>query len=230
MKLDFQNHKSLVIALSGGIDSYVCTYAALKQGIRVSGFHAITARPVAKMERSSAKWLANSKNFYLEITDFRQMLETQVGYLSFEAIALDELDTDREFGDGGGVSVTAFTTILSCMIYYAHIAGKDGVVVGMTKEQASGRDAIGAFSDLESSINKLNPKANSAPNILAPLRSLSKQEIIKLGFDLKVPFEKTWSCTSPQQTVRHCGKCAGCQARRNGFNASGIDDPTDYHD
>ena len=184
------------------------------------------SRPVSLMERSASKWLANSRNFYLKIVDCRHLLEMQVGYLSFEAIALDEGDVIAEWGREA--IVTAFTVLLNSMMYYTHISGNDGLVVGLTKEQASHRDATGGFDDLESMINKFNPRATTSPKIVAPLLGLSKPEIVQIGFDLGIPFERTWSCVSLQPTIKHCGTCAGCQDRKLGFSTAGLNDPTDY--
>ena len=59
-----------------------------------------------------------------------------------------------------------------------------------------------------------------------PLINMKKDEVIELGHDLHVPFELTWSCYKGAEL--HCGKCMTCNARRDGFIAAGVDDPTVY--
>lgn len=57
----------------------------------------------------------------------------------------------------------------------------------------------------------------------APLISLSRPEVIKLGSRLNVPWEKTWSCY--RNCDSPCGRCLGCANRANGFLKAGLPDP-----
>jgi 7-cyano-7-deazaguanine synthase len=61
----------------------------------------------------------------------------------------------------------------------------------------------------------------------APFATKHKEEVIRLGESLGVPFELTLSCMNPFDG-RHCGLCSKCRERRDGFAAAGIEDPTDY--
>lgn len=62
--------------------------------------------------------------------------------------------------------------------------------------------------------------------LLTPLQYLGKAEIIKLGTELGINWERTWSCYKGEEI--HCGTCPTCRARRDGFKAAGITDPTPY--
>ncbi len=59
-----------------------------------------------------------------------------------------------------------------------------------------------------------------------PLQWLNKAEIITLGEKLGVNWERTWSCYGGG--ALHCGTCPTCRARKNGFIAAKIKDPTHY--
>ncbi|MBO94939.1 MAG: 7-cyano-7-deazaguanine synthase QueC [Opitutales bacterium] len=59
-----------------------------------------------------------------------------------------------------------------------------------------------------------------------PFLDLTKAEIVKLGVDLGVPFDRTWSCY--QGGELHCGRCGTCVERREAFHLAGIPDPTPY--
>jgi 7-cyano-7-deazaguanine synthase len=61
----------------------------------------------------------------------------------------------------------------------------------------------------------------------APFSTLHKENVIRLGAELNVPFELTMSCMKPEQG-RHCGLCSKCRERRDAFAAAGVDDPTNY--
>ena len=63
--------------------------------------------------------------------------------------------------------------------------------------------------------------------ISAPFAHLHKEDVVKLGATLGVPFELTLSCMNPSGTT-HCGLCSKCRERRDAFQAAGIADPTTY--
>jgi len=62
--------------------------------------------------------------------------------------------------------------------------------------------------------------------ILAPFLSLTKADVVKLGADLHVPFERTWSCY--KGGAAHCGTCGTCFERREAFALAQVLDPTTY--
>jgi 7-cyano-7-deazaguanine synthase len=61
----------------------------------------------------------------------------------------------------------------------------------------------------------------------APFSAMHKEDVIRLGASLGVPFELTLSCMKPSGGA-HCGLCSKCRERRDGFAAAGIPDPTEY--
>jgi len=63
--------------------------------------------------------------------------------------------------------------------------------------------------------------------IEAPFASMHKEDVIRLGASLGVRFELTMSCMKPSGG-RHCGLCSKCRERRDGFEAAGVEDPTEY--
>jgi 7-cyano-7-deazaguanine synthase len=62
--------------------------------------------------------------------------------------------------------------------------------------------------------------------IEAPFNDLQKSEVIKVGMQLGVPFELTWSCYRGKE--KHCGTCESCVNRKNAFKQAKIRDPTEY--
>ncbi|MBI2069219.1 MAG: 7-cyano-7-deazaguanine synthase QueC [Elusimicrobia bacterium] len=59
--------------------------------------------------------------------------------------------------------------------------------------------------------------------ILTPLIGLSKAQIARLGADLRVPWERTWSCYAGGR--RPCRRCDSCKLRAKGFREAGLIDP-----
>jgi 7-cyano-7-deazaguanine synthase len=64
-------------------------------------------------------------------------------------------------------------------------------------------------------------------DIATPYSAIHKEDVIRRGAALGVPFELTLSCMNPVGTD-HCGLCSKCRERRDAFAAAGIRDPTTY--
>jgi len=62
--------------------------------------------------------------------------------------------------------------------------------------------------------------------LYTPLEWSDKQAIIEYGTKLGVNWKDTWSCYAGGEA--HCGTCPTCRARRAGFIAAGVEDPTVY--
>ena len=72
----------------------------------------------------------------------------------------------------------------------------------------------------------------------APLAAMHKDEVLRLGQELGVPFDLTLSCMNPQPANDdngegrvddlHCGQCSKCRERRDAFKDARMEDPTRY--
>jgi len=56
--------------------------------------------------------------------------------------------------------------------------------------------------------------------IAAPLASMHKEDVIRLGRELGVPLEATLSCMNPQDGDAPCGRCSKCRERDQAFSNS----------
>jgi 7-cyano-7-deazaguanine synthase len=61
----------------------------------------------------------------------------------------------------------------------------------------------------------------------APFMHMHKGDVVRLGYQLGVPFELTLSCMNPRDSL-HCGECSKCRERRDAFREAGIEDRTRY--
>ena len=57
----------------------------------------------------------------------------------------------------------------------------------------------------------------------APFATFTKKDIVRMGIELKVPYELTWSCYEGND--KPCGKCGTCIDRQAAFEANGITAP-----
>ena len=59
--------------------------------------------------------------------------------------------------------------------------------------------------------------------IETPLMELEPWQVVDLGFQVNVPFERTWSCAS--DAAEPCWACRGCRAREAAFHQAAKPDP-----
>ena len=59
--------------------------------------------------------------------------------------------------------------------------------------------------------------------IEAPFVEMNKAGVVKLGLELGVPYELTWSCYEGGDEP--CGTCGTCIDRQKAFELNGVTDP-----
>jgi 7-cyano-7-deazaguanine synthase len=123
-------------------------------------------------------------------------------------------------------------TFLSLALGVAESIDADAVVIGVNALDSSGYpDCRPPFLEAfrEASRRGTRRGAEGRPvEILAPLLSMTKGEIVARGVALRVPFEVTLSCYDPTvvgSEARHCRRCDACLLRARGFAEAGRTDP-----
>ncbi len=85
-----------------------------------------------------------------------------------------------------------------------------------TRVTTSSTRIAGRSSFVRSRRWSISPSKDFASiDILTPFLAMTKAEIVKLGNELGVPFERTWSCYKGGAV--HCGTCGTCNERREAF-------------
>jgi 7-cyano-7-deazaguanine synthase len=90
-------------------------------------------------------------------------------------------------------------------------------------------DAAGnAYPDCSDAFNNAMNQAISIGSgnqlrIEAPFVQLTKADVVKIGLELHVPYELTWSCYEGGAVP--CGTCGTCRDRAAAFAANGTVDP-----
>lgn len=59
--------------------------------------------------------------------------------------------------------------------------------------------------------------------VVTPFVLLTKAEVVRIGLDLDVPYELTWSCYEGGE--QPCGTCGTCIDRAKAFELNGVEDP-----
>jgi 7-cyano-7-deazaguanine synthase len=115
--------------------------------------------------------------------------------------------------------------MLSIAAGYAESLGAKGVVLGNHfGDHAVYPDCRAEFVDAMFDAIRLGTYEHI--ELLTPFTKIDKTGIAKLGSELGVPFELTYSCYNGDN--KHCGKCGTCFERKEAFTLAGVLDKTEY--
>lgn len=118
---------------------------------------------------------------------------------------------------------------LSLAAAFAETVGASKLVIGANVVDYSGYpDCRHEFLESFAKTVTLGTKAGvegEAFEVVAPLLTLNKSEIIQLGLSLGVDYSLTRSCYDPAQDGTPCGHCDSCYYRTQGFEQLGKKDP-----
>ncbi len=217
-----------VILLSGGLDSAVSlAYSVNKYDVMLALFFDYGQKSF-EYEKSAAESLAKFYGIKLQIIDLswlKNITHTSLVNENIDIPHLGENDLDE-------VAVTEKSMknvwipnrnalFLNIAASYCDSFGYEKIIIGANKEEAQ------TFSDNSAEfISRINEVLKYStlvkPEVIAPLMNLEKFEIIKLGYDLKLPFDLIRSCYSPSS--EHCGKCESCLRLKRGLERLGLFD------
>ena len=222
--------KSAVVLLSGGLDSATAAAWATNMGCKLSAL-SIDYGQRHRCELDAAKNVAA----LLGISDH---VVLPIDLAAFGGSALVDPATpvpkDRSDADiGHGIPVTYVparnTVFLSLALAMAETRGAGAIVLGVNAIDYSGYpDCRPEFLTAFGEVARLGTKAGVEGRpieLVAPLVTLSKAEIIRLGLSLGLDYGLTTSCYDPDVCGRPCGRCDSCLLRAAGFAAVGATDP-----
>lgn len=211
--------KRAVVLLSGGLDSATVAACLIRDGYHVTALSIDYGQRHA-VELKAAAIIAHE----VGVNDHRIM---QLDLRAFGGSALtDESISVPKAADGDEVVhadipityVPARNTIfLSLALGLAEAVGAYQIGIGVNALDYSGYpDCRPEF------VNKFGELANLATregvegrpiHLYTPLLNLSKVEILKLAYELKVPVAKTISCYDPDENGVACELCDSCRLR-----------------
>jgi len=217
-----------VVLLSGGLDSATALAWARERGYQCY------ALSVAYGQRHAAELAAAERVARALGAAEHRVMHVDLGSLGGSALT-DAAIAVPENG-GAGIPVTYVparnTVLLSLSLAWAEVLGAMAIVIGVNAVDYSGYpdcrpEFIAAFGQMARLATKAAVEGQSL-NVLAPLLSMSKAEIVREGLRLGVDYALTVSCYQADGEGRACGRCDACRLRRQGFEAAGAVDPTRY--
>jgi 7-cyano-7-deazaguanine synthase len=223
----------VVVPVSGGMDSSVLLHYAVK-------IYSHTDAISFNYDQKHKKELKCAK---LQIDSVREKYGTKktnhtiVPISFFKDIARTSALTNKKIkvayaknvmGDPQTVNYVPFRNImlLSICLAYAESNNAAKIIHGAAQADsvAGYWDGSPEFLDKINELSSLNRRTKI--EVIAPLLTKSKADIVKTGISLGVDFSKTWTCYEGKNIA--CGKCTACSLRIKGFLDAGYIDPLPY--
>ncbi len=218
-----------VVLLSGGLDSAVALSLAKSRGFE------IIALSFDYGQRHNREL-----NAAREIAKKAVVIQHQVVSLNMNSWGGSSLTDENLDIEDGNVNRSDIPTtyvparnmiFLSVAASVAEANGAQDIFIGVSQVDYSGYvDCRQEFIDaMEKAVNLgtvMGAEQNLPIKIHAPFTNLTKAEEIKLGMELGVDFDLTWSCYRGGE--KPCETCDSCLLRAKAFEEAGYEDPALY--
>jgi 7-cyano-7-deazaguanine synthase len=220
-----------MVLLSGGVDSATCLGIAVdKYGkdnvIALSISYGQKHDKEIKASQDVAKYYG-VEHLYLDLAKIFQYSDCSLLSHSDKEIPKEAYSEQIKKTEGTPVSTyVPFRNglFLSSAASIALSKNCDVIYYGAHSDDSAGS----AYPDCSDEFNKAINEAiylgsGKQLKVVAPFINKTKAGVVKMGLDLKVPYEYTWSCYEGGDTP--CGKCGTCIDRAEAFRLNGVKDP-----
>jgi 7-cyano-7-deazaguanine synthase len=217
-----------VVLLSGGLDSYTTAAVARRDGFEL---YALSFR---YGQRHAVELLAASRVADALGVARHLVLDLDLSAIGGSALTTPDMEVPRDRApDATGIPSTYVparnTIFLSIALGWAEVLGASDIFIGVNAVDYSGYpdcrpEFVRAFEDMARLATKAGVEGRPL-RIQAPLMSLTKAEIVRLGSSLGLDYALTVSCYDPAPGGVPCGHCDSCRLRAEGFAAAGLTDP-----
>ena len=207
------------------MDSSVCAALAARD-YQAAAVHISYGQRTEERERQS--FLAICQR--LKIHDRLMLRNDSLRAIGGSALTDKSIPVPHAETIGNGIPVTYVpfrnAHFLAVAVSWAEVLGAKKVYIGAVEPDSSGYpDCRPAYYRAFNEVVKAGTKEGDI-EIVTPLIAMRKAEIVRLGLELRAPFDLTWSCYSRED--RACGVCDSCVLRLRAFQAAGVQDPIPY--
>lgn len=226
-----------IVLLSGGIDSTTCLAVAIKN----LGAENVVALSVLYGQKHN-KELQCSKNVceHYGVKQYTIDLSTSMQFSDCSLLKHSSKDIRHESykeqidKDGEGMVETYVPFRNGLLLSEAAALAmslfpkeRTKIYLGAHADDAAGEAYADCSYQFMYAMNKaINIGTYGNVQISAPFTEVNKAVVVKIGLELKVPYELTWSCYEGGEKA--CGTCGTCIDRKAAFTANGTEDPIEY--
>lgn len=226
--------RKAVVLLSGGMDS--CVTAAIareRHGAQNLAFlHASYEQRTQRRERRAFEEIAGfygvGERLVVQLDHFRAIGGSA---LTDEKIRVPENELGAPGPRGSAIPVTYVpfrnAHFLSVAVSWAEAMGAGAIYIGAVAEDSSGYpDCRPEYYRVFQELIRAGTRPETCIEMVTPVITLKKSEIVRRGLDLGAPLHLTWSCY--QQEEMACGVCDSCLLRLRAFAEAEVPDPIAY--
>ena len=229
-----RDSRKAVVLLSGGMDSCVSTAVARERhgAPNIALLHAGYGQRTQGRERRAFDDVANfygvRDRLVVQLDHFRAIGGSA---LTDENIAIPENESGAPGPPGGAIPVTYVpfrnAHFLSVAVSWAEAISAGAIYIGAVAEDSSGYpDCRPEYYQVFQELIRVGTRPETQIEIVTPVITLKKSEIVRRGIELGAPLHLTWSCYQNEDTA--CGVCDSCQLRLRAFAEAGATDPIPY--
>lgn len=214
-----------IVLLSGGMDSCVCAALAARD-FNAAAVHVSYGQRTEERERQAFLGICDRLGIRDRLVVRNEALRAIGGSaLTDPSIAVPEA---HKMGRDIPVTYVPFRNahFMSVAVSWAEVLGAEKIYIGAVEQDSSGYpDCRPAYYRAFNEVIRQGTKEGHI-EVVTPLITLRKHEIVRLGLELGAPLDLTWSCYSRED--RACGVCDSCVLRLRAFQEAGATDPISY--
>lgn len=213
--------ESIIVLLSGGMDSATLLWLSRKV---FKNLYAISFNYGQRhsIELEFAKELASmacvNRHFIVDIPHLKD--------IGGNALTDESIDVPLEdYTNQPPITTVPMRNLifLSIAASYADVYEIENIGIGIHSMDSPYPDCRAEFaSSVEAAINASSimvAKRKNRIKVFSPFLGMTKRDIVKIGKELGVPFEKTYSCY--KGVYPPCGECATCRQREEALKEIG---------
>jgi 7-cyano-7-deazaguanine synthase len=228
------DRRKAVVLLSGGMDSCVSAAVAHERhgASNVALLHASYGQRTQQRERRAFDDIANFYNvrerLVVQLEHFRAIGGSALtdGNIS---VPENELGATNSHGSSIPVTYVPFRNahFLSVAVSWGEAIGAGAIYIGAVAEDSSGYpDCRPEYYKVFQELIRVGTRPETQIEIVTPVITLKKSEIVRRGIELRAPLHLTWSCYQSEDAA--CGICDSCLLRLRAFAEAGVPDHIPY--
>ena len=213
-----EQSNKVIVSASSGLDSTVVAYDLKNKGYDVTLAHMIYGCLAEDNEINRIKKIAKHGGFELEFIHMPNVMTGSITEGNYHKDKIAGTEYAMDWVSGRNLLMLSILTAWAETKKFGYIA-----FGGNLEESGAYPDNEQEFGRMFNNILPYATQNGIKIELLQPVSTLMKHEIVKLGNKLNVPWELTWSCYSNKE--KHCNNCAPCFMRKTAFERNGLKDP-----
>ena len=229
--------KKVVVLSSGGLDSTTCVGIAVdKVGYENVSTVSIFYGQRHEKELQAAQKVANHYNVPHYEVDLSSVMQfSNCNLLAKNDDTIPNKSYAQQIEENGDGRVSTYVPFRNGLLLSAAASIADSLYPGeevVIYYGAHADDTVGsAYADCSLEFAEAMSKAITLGTygkikVVGPLINMTKEEVVRTGLKLHVPYQLTWSCYHGGNNA--CGNCGTCIDRINAFKSNNAIDPIAY--